>query len=120
MTAPNLASPAEQAESMTTVLLRLALQAGVPLRIAPYQRDQRDTRWLPERARWASEMVAHHGDILQYRTKAKTSGGKRFPSTAEVCNALIEGVACAALLANGGITFLGLHFEAQPQQPQET
>jgi hypothetical protein len=93
-------------------LLKAALAAGVPLRIAEYQRDQRDALWLLERARWAGDMVAHHGDALMYRTKRS----KHSPSTADVCNALIEGVAAAALLAQGGITFLDLHFDAQLQE----
>jgi hypothetical protein len=102
-------------EHRTETLLRIAVAAGVPLRIAEYQRDRRPVQWLLERARWAGGMVAAHGDILQFPTKAHTSGGKRYPSTAEVCNALIEGIACAALLAEGGITFLGLHFDATLQ-----
>lgn len=58
-------------------LLRLALEAGVPLRILEYRRDRRSAQWLQERARWAAQQVAAHGDILQYPTRAHTSGGVR-------------------------------------------
>jgi hypothetical protein len=92
-------------------LLRLTLMLGVPLRIAQYQHDRRSVAWLTDHARWAGRIIAHHGDALLYRTAAHTSGGRRHPSTAEVCNALVEGVACAALVAEGGITVFGLHFD---------
>jgi hypothetical protein len=103
-------------EHPTATLLGIVGAAGVPLRIAGYQRDRRTAQWLLERAKWAGDMVAAHGDILHFPTKAHTSGGKRYPSTAEVCDALIEGIACAALVAEGGITFLGLHFDATLQE----
>jgi hypothetical protein len=106
----------EGAEHSTATLLRVAVAAGVPLRIAEYRRDRRTTQWLCERAKWAGDMVTAHGDILQFPTRAHTRGGKRSPSTAEVCNALIEGIACAALVAEGGITFLGLHFDNTLEQ----
>jgi hypothetical protein len=96
----------------TETLLRIAVATGVPLRIAEYQRDLRTVQWLLAHATWAGDMVAAHGDTLQFRTKAHTRSGERSPSTSEVCNALIEGVACAALLSEGGITLLGLHFDA--------
>jgi hypothetical protein len=32
---------------------------------------------------------------------------------------MVEGVACCALLAEGGITLLGLHFDAELQTPEE-
>lgn len=98
-------------------LLQWTLAIGVPMRIAEYQRDRRSIAWLKQRAEWAGDMVASHGDILQYRTKpsrvSKAAGGAAIPGTAEVCNALVEGVTCCVLVAAGGITLLGLHFDAE-------
>lgn len=84
---------------MSGELLRISLQAAVPLWIA----DMRD--WEPERrvraARDCAPTVAAHGDDLQF-------GGKH---AAEAFNKLALGLACCAYQP-GGITFLGDHYEA--------
>jgi hypothetical protein len=109
--------------------LRLAVEVGVPCGSpTKYQCDERTLAWLLDRARWAAGMVAAHGDILQYRTRAQSSGGGTYyPSTAEVCTALVDGAACCALVARGGSHFLGLHFDAdietahpEPRSPKPT
>lgn len=84
---------------MSGDLLRISLQAAVPLWIA----DMRD--WEPERrvraAKACAPAVAAHGDDLQF-------GGRH---TKETFNKLALGVACLAYQP-GGITFLGDHWEA--------
>lgn len=94
-------------------LLRRTLEIGVPLRIAEYRSDDRPADWLVDRAKRAVPLLCEHGTALMWRQKGGTHNGEDIPSTAEVCNALVEAVACAALVADGGITFLGLHFDAQ-------
>lgn len=95
-------------------LLRLTLQAGVPLRIAEYQCEERSVDWLIARCRWASEVIAANGDALLFRRRSQTIGGRQVPGTSDVCNALIEALAAAALIAPGGIRFLDLTFQAPP------
>lgn len=85
----------------TTDLLRVSLQAAVPLWIA----DVRD--WEPERrveaARGCADVIAAHGDDLQF-------GGRH---TADAFNSLARGLACCAYQP-GGVTFLGDHWEVAP------
>lgn len=79
-------------------LLRLSLQAAVPLRIL----DVRD--WGHERrgraAAECSRVIAEHGDDLMF-------GGRH---AADAFNKLALGLACAAYVP-GGITFLDDHWE---------
>jgi hypothetical protein len=96
----------------TADLLRGTLEIGVPLRIAEYRADRRPVDWLIDRAKAAVPLLCEYGTALMWRQKPRTHNGKRLPGTAEVCNALIEAVACAALVADGGITFLGRHWDA--------
>jgi hypothetical protein len=66
---PDRAAGTEQVEGAqqpTETLLRVVVAAGVPLRLAEYRRDRRTAQWLLERAKWAGDMVAAHGDILQF------------------------------------------------------
>lgn len=90
--------------SATRDLLRIALECAVPLWIE--QLRDRDPSYLLERARVCGQVLAEKGDVLQF--KSKKAG-----ASAEAFNRLAEGLACAALLADGGGTFLGLHFEAR-------
>lgn len=103
----------------TAELLRCALEVGVPLRIVEHQQAGRDPDWLIERAQRVVPLLAEYGTALMWRQKARTIKGKRMPGTAEVCNALVDAIACAALVADGGIKFLGLHFDAQISQLEE-
>lgn len=98
---------------LTVEHLRCALEAGVPLRIAEYQQRHRDAEWLIDRAQRVVPLLAEYGTALMWRERARTVKGKRTPSTAEVCNALIEAVACAALVADGGIRVFGVRFDAE-------
>lgn len=54
------------------------------------------------RAHHCAQVVAEQADTILYGTKGKTAGA---------FNRLAEGVACAAYQP-GGVTVLGLHFEA--------
>lgn len=65
----------------------------------------RDPSYLLERAKICGQAVAERGDILQFKSKKKGA-------SAEVFNRTAEGLACMALTVQGGVTFLGMHFEA--------
>jgi hypothetical protein len=86
-----------------SVVLRLALEAAVPLWIERL----RGLSWeeIQERARVCAQVVAAKGDVIQFR-------GSRRGETAEAFNRLAEGLACAAF-APGGVRFMGLHFDAE-------
>jgi hypothetical protein len=90
--------------STTRDLLQAARSAAVPLRIA-------ELRHLPVedllvRAREVAQVIAEKGDIILYRSKKKGETAAAFAK-------LAEGLACCALVAEGGVRFLGLHFEAK-------
>lgn len=81
-------------------LLTLALEAAIPLHVAELER-------LPvaERvriARHGGEVLACHGDVLQFRspTKRKRKPNTEAKSTAEVFNAVARGLAAAATLGH--------------------
>ena len=99
---------------LTAELLRCHLEAGVPLKIHEFRQTDRDEEWLIARAQRAAAIVAANGDTLLYPRRARTKAGQRLPGTAEVFTALVEGVAVAAMLAPGGITFLGVTFVVDP------
>lgn len=82
-----------QAEHLT-----IALSAAVPLHREEIR--QRSDEWLLAEASRCSTVVASKGDVLQF-------GGK---GSAECFNALARGLACAALVAEGGVTWLGQHW----------
>lgn len=107
-----------------------SLRVAVPLRIdelAQMDPDQR-ARVMDRWAAVGAELVAHHGDMLVFRTKA----GKRHTSecrerqqgvqppqrcdclvgTAEVFNALAKGLAAGAFLP-GGVEFAGCRWEVK-------
>ena len=96
------------------------LEAAVPLWI--WERRN----WRPEhriaRAKHCGETVAHYGDQILYRSKArppKWEQGQKIhdgsPGTARAFNDLAEGIACAAYQP-GGITVFGLHWCAGPDR----
>jgi hypothetical protein len=95
-------------------LLRMNLALAVPLRIAQYQRERRSAEWLMTHARevWGVKAAARH-EALLYRSKPSVKNGADLPGTAQVFNWFAEAVACAALVAEGGIKILGLHFDAE-------
>lgn len=80
-------------------VLLIALQAAVPLHIV-FMRDWTARERL-DRARWAADEVAAHGDVLLF-------GGER-GAAAGAFNALAKGLAVGAYQP-GGIDFAGLHW----------
>jgi len=87
----------------TETLLRETLKTAVPLWIEELKGVPFDD--IIERARRCSDIVAAKGDNILFRSKKKGE-------TAEAFNRLAEGIACLAFCP-GGVTFLGLHFEAE-------
>lgn len=85
-------------------LLRVALQAAVPLWVQEVQSWSTESRLAV--ARECADVVASKGDVLQF-------GGKRGEAAAAF-NALARGLACCAYQP-GGVTFLGDHYEAEVQ-----
>lgn len=83
-------------------LLATMLQALVPLRMLEL-RDHGQEQ-LAALARAQVETIAACGDNLLYRG----------PNTREAFAALLTAVACGALVAEGGVTMLGLHWCATP------
>jgi hypothetical protein len=75
----------------TSLLLKLALEIAVPL-------------WMERLCYLPFDVVAHQGDIIQFR-------GKKKGETAAAFNKLAEGLACLAF-APGGVKFLNCHWEA--------
>lgn len=101
-------------------LLGMTLQAAVPLNTYDLLRRSYGLR-QPIIDRWASKaayMVAYHGDMLLFKSKARTSHRKDcsnpkecdcLTGTAEVFNHLARGIA-AASFQPGGICTFGLQF----------
>lgn len=94
-------SEAHAAETQHTVL-RETLRLAVPMHMIELH------NWGPEHlavvASDAATTVGSHGDALQF-------GGKHCSDT---FNAVARGLAAAALTAQGGVDFLGLHWCANP------
>lgn len=84
-------------------LLKLHVEAMVPLAIHDLIRHGGPTSWHQEQARELAWSIAECGDILIYKSDKKGE-------TAKIMNKLIGGLAILAFQP-GGITFLGLHFE---------
>lgn len=93
--------PRTPAEKWREDLMRATLQLAVPL-------------WLDERRAWPLGMLAARarecgavlgpeGDVLMFT--ADRRGG-----TARVFNYLAEGMACALLVVDGGVEFLGVRW----------
>lgn len=88
-------------------LLAATLATAVPLWIM--RLEQQPWSYIQERSKECAQIVAEKGDIIQYRSKKEGETAKAF-------NALAEGIAILAF-APGGVTFMGMHFEAQhPEQ----
>lgn len=84
----------------TEDLLALALEAAIPLHVAELERLPEDTRIRI--ARLAGEVLACHGDVLQFRSpaKRKRKPGSESKSTAEVFNTVARGLAAAQTLGH--------------------
>ncbi len=103
-------------------LLRIHVEAMVPLRIYDYLRCPGGID--PQRVEYARNVLAwdlaEHGDALLYYEKtkkpksakqAKKTEQSNSIGTAEMMNKLVDGLAILSFCP-GGINFLGLHFEA--------
>lgn len=86
------------------MVLRETLRLAVPLHINELRGRAPET--LTAISSRAATTVGSKGDTLQF-------GGRR-GEAAEVFNALARGLAAAALVADGGVDFLGLHWCAIP------
>jgi hypothetical protein len=89
--------------TLSESLLKMGLEVSVPLFIDRVRREYTEEQRFA-RARECAQIVASKGDVILH--KSKTRG-----ETADAYNALAEGLACAAFQP-GGVTFLGMHFEA--------
>ncbi len=91
------------------------LQTCVPLAILEVQR-----RGGPDEQDWellrASNVLPTHGDALLFSTPARAATADRpaSPGTAMVAGNLVQALAMLACVP-GGVSFLGLHFEAQSE-----
>ena len=92
-------------ESGTRELLASTLSVAVPMLIHEYKTGQ---RLLQTPRTDISQLIAEKGDQLMYRG----------PQTAEVFNALAEGIATLAFCP-GGVTLFGLHFEDSLEETTE-
>ena len=88
---------------MSQFLLKLSLEAAVPLWIDKLQKQPWST--VMARKDEAAQIIAEKGDIILYRSK-------KVGETAKAFNSLAEGVAILAF-APGGVKVFGLHFEAK-------
>jgi hypothetical protein len=84
--------------------MRLHVETMVPLRIHDYLKcpggiDEQRFEYARNVLAWD---IAEQGDTLLYRVKGKS---------AEMINKLVEGLAILSFCP-GGVTFLGIHFEA--------
>lgn len=84
------------------MVLAESLQFAVPWHVAEVR--GRPAAWLTGEAKRMATVLATHGDDLQF-------GGKH---TGDAFNALARGLACAALVADGGVTYAGLHWCRDP------
>lgn len=94
----------------THALMRLHVETCVPLRIYDYLRypggiDEQRFAYARNVLAWD---IAEQGDALLYRVKGKS---------AEMANKLVEGLAILSFCP-GGVTFLGLHFDASEMAKQ--
>jgi len=99
-------------DTPTANLLRTCLELSVPIWIEKLR--DRDPSYILERARECGQHISERGDVLQFRGKTPKERAK----TAEAFNRLAEGLACAALVAPGGVTFLGTTWAATPTLPR--
>ncbi len=97
----------------THALMRLHVETCVPLMVYEILRSGGiDERHLA-RAKEHGQAIAEHGDALLYRegTTRNKEGQINNIGTAEMVNKLVEGLAILSFCP-GGVTFLGLHFDA--------
>ncbi len=81
-------------------LLRATLAVAVPMWVDRVRVWSDTTR--AQRSRVCAQVVAEHGDIIQYRAKG----------TADAFNRLAEGLALLSF-APGGVKFMGEHWESK-------
>jgi len=93
-------------EALDFPLLRLSLEAAVPLKVEEMRNWDPDTR--AKVARSIADAIAEKGDILMYRSKVKGE-------TAQVFNQTVTALAALAI-ASGGVHFAGMHFSADPHE----
>jgi len=86
-------------------LMIIALSASVPLFREEFR--DRSPEWLIGEASRMSTILGSQGDVLQY-------GGGKPGTAAGAFNALARGLACAALIAEGGVDWLGQHWCSDP------
>ena len=94
---------------MNEALLLDHLAIAVPMWIDTLRGSTFDER--ADRAHCCAQVIAHKGDIILYRSKAKGE-------TAEAFNRLAEGIACAAFQPGGirafGVVWCAEHLGAAP------
>jgi hypothetical protein len=88
-------------------VLTESLAFAVPFAMAEFRSSGRSTAWLVGEAKRMATFLATHGDDLQF-------GGKH---CGPAFNALARGLACLALVADGGAAFAGLHWCRVPRCP---
>lgn len=100
----------DPAERRKLMLLRLTLEAAVPL----WAHRLRKLPWraVEERARACAEVVAEKGDVILYKSK-------RRGATADAFNHLAEGLACLSFV-RGGVRVFGIHFEHEHPEAVES
>lgn len=99
-----MSSPSQTAaEAHQQMVLRETLALAVPMHIVELHGLPAER--LAAIASAAATTIGSHGDALQY-------GGKHCQ---EAFNALARGLAAAALVADGGVDFLGQHWCADPR-----
>lgn len=88
---------------MTTTeeLLRITLAVAVPLWVDRLRKQSLQS--LIARAPEVAQVIAEHGDVVQFRSKKKGE-------TANAFNRLAEGIAILSFVP-GGVKFLGDHYE---------
>lgn len=90
-------------------LLRSMLTIAVPLWMDQRRHESDEDLINHARIVWGHRASKQH-EALLYRVKAHRRNGENIPGTAEVFNHFADAVACMALVADGGINVLGLHF----------
>lgn len=91
-------------DSPTRTLLSTALETAVPKWIEVL--SDLGVDFVVRRAQACARVVAERGDALMF-------GSKTPGKSAEVLDRLAEGLACLAIVNPGGITFLGVHWDAR-------
>ena len=98
---------------MNEELLRLHLNAFVPLEIAELKRRgfTEPEDWQIERLREFSHTLAEQGDVLRF-------GGGRPGQAGSLVGQLVEALAVAAFMPYG-IRIFGMRFEAYPENEEK-